>query len=59
MGKMKDLVIDQMNQEPKPHIVEENHKIWLVKSIKDDCIYRIYAESYERALDLLPMIENF
>jgi hypothetical protein len=38
---------------------EDTKKLWLVKSVKDDCIYRIWAETYEQALELLPMIESF
>jgi len=45
--------------EPKPvHTDEKGMKTWEIKSIKDDCVYRICAESYQQALELLPMIEN-
>ena len=46
--------------EPKPVSVDSNgKKTWEIKSIKDDCVYRIVAETYQQALELLPMIENF
>lgn len=75
MGKMKDLFIDQMNNnpddtdwnykneqlEPPPTEVDVHtgKKMWEIKSIKDDCVYKIWAESYKQALELLPMIESF
>lgn len=74
MGKMKDFIIDQMNNpddtdwnyknnqlEPPPAQVDTytGKKMWEVKSIVDDCVYKIWAESYQQALELLPMIENF
>lgn len=34
-------------------------KLWIVKSIKDDVEYKIWAYTYQQALELLPMIENF
>jgi len=35
------------------------NKMWEIKSIKDDCIYKIWAPSYKVAVELLPMIESF
>ena len=46
--------------EPKPVQIDDNgKKMWEIKSIKDDCVYRIVADTYQQALELLPMIENF
>lgn len=87
MGKMKDLVIDQMNNDrngpddtdwnaptydgagytesdrlaPPPDEInlESGLSMWKIKSIKDDCVYKIWAETYEQALELLPRIESF
>lgn len=45
---------------PKPVAVQEDgKKCWEIKSIKDDCIYKIWAYTYTEALTLLPMIESF
>lgn len=44
---------------PKPIAVQEDgKKCFEIKSIKDDCIYKIWAYTYQEALQLLPMIEN-
>lgn len=72
MGKMKNLMIDQINQQlnddtdwDAPELPKESEtnelcqKLWEVKSIKDDCIYKLWAYSYEEALRMLPMIESF
>lgn len=83
MGRMKDLYIDQRNQEqhspddtdwnvppkydgagfteednqltpPPDQINLDNGKsMWVIKG------YKIWAQSYAEALQLLPMIENF
>jgi hypothetical protein len=46
--------------EPAPIAIQgDGNKCYLIKSIKDDCEYKIWAETYEQALQLLPMIENF
>jgi hypothetical protein len=34
-------------------------KLWLIKSIRDDAEYKIWAFNYKQALELLPMIESF
>ena len=50
---------NQNQPEPAP-IAEQadGKKCWEIKSVKDDCIYKIWAESYEQAIHLLSMIEN-
>jgi hypothetical protein len=50
----------QADREP-PYYAEQadGKKLWMIKSIKDDCKYRIWAYTYEEALKLLPMIESF
>lgn len=56
MGKMKDLAIDQMNNqlEPPPDMIntETGKCMWIIKD------YRIWADTYAQALSLLPLIEN-
>jgi hypothetical protein len=74
MGKMKNLVIDEMNRNPNvtddsdwnytnisPEEInlETGKCLWIIKSIKDDCEYRIWAQTYKEAVDMLPMIESF
>lgn len=89
MGKMKNLVIDEMNRNPNgpddtdwnvppkydgAGFTEEDNQLslspeeinletgkclWVIKSIKDDCEYRIWAQTYKEAVEMLPMIENF
>jgi hypothetical protein len=45
--------------EPTPVAIQgDGQKCWEIKSIKDDVIYKIWAHSYQRALDLLPKIES-
>jgi hypothetical protein len=45
--------------EPIPVAIQgDGKKCWQVKSIKDDCIYKIWAYSFSEALELLPRIEN-
>lgn len=82
MGKMKDLVIDQMNSDrngpddtdwdaptydgagfteadnqmnPPPDMIDTDSgkSMWIIKD------YRIWAETYKQALEMLPMIESF
>jgi hypothetical protein len=47
--------------EPPPNQINTDSGLcmWEVKSIKDDCIYRIWANSYKEALQMLPQIESF
>lgn len=56
MGKMKDLMIDQMNNQldPPPDMIDTNSGkcMWIIKD------YRIWAETYKQALELLPIIES-
>jgi hypothetical protein len=56
MGKMKDLAIDQMNNqlEPPPDMIntETGKCMWIIKD------YRIWADTYAQALSLLPLTEN-
>ena len=33
--------------------------MWKIKSIKDDCEYRIWAHSFKEAVEMLPQIESF
>ena len=47
-------------KEPQPIAVQDDgKKCYEIKSIKDDCIYKIWAQSYQEALEMLPRIENF
>jgi hypothetical protein len=71
MGKMKNLVIDQMNEDPifdsagymsadnqmHPPPDEINLESGLSKWIIKD--YKIWAKDYTQALELLTMIESF
>ena len=43
------------------HIAEDEFgkKLYVIKSIKDDVEYKIWARSYEEALRCLPDIESF
>jgi len=46
--------------EPSPVAIQgDGQKCWHIKSIKDDCIYKIWAEDYKTALELLSVIEKF
>jgi hypothetical protein len=48
------------NYEPHPIAIQgDGKKCYEVKSIKDDCIYKLWAHSYKEAIEMLPMIENF
>jgi len=70
MGKMKNLVIDQMNNDrngpddtdwnfnqltPPPDQIDldSGKSMWII----DD--YKIWAETYQQALELLPLIQSF
>ena len=49
-----------LEKQPKPVAEQpDGKKCWEIKSIKDDVIYKIWAETYQQALELLPRIENF
>ncbi len=62
MGKMKDVLIDKMNEQT-PDDTDWNYqpiqtqadgkKLYIIKE------YKIWAYSYEQALELLPLIESF
>lgn len=54
-----DWKYNQLEPPPTKIDVQTGKKMWEIKSIKDDCVYKIWAESYKQALELLPMIENF
>lgn len=46
--------------QPEPEPVSEQadgKKLWIVKSTVADVEYKIWAHSYQQALELLPMIE--
>ena len=46
--------------EPHPIAIQgDGKKCYEVKSIKDDCIYKLWAHSYKQALEMLPRIESF
>jgi hypothetical protein len=52
---------NQLEPLPSPDKLntESGLSMWEIKSIKDDCIYRIWANSYKEALEMLPQIESF
>jgi hypothetical protein len=37
----------------------DGKKLWIIKSIKDNCEYKLWAYTYKQALEMLPMIESF
>ena len=50
----------ESDREPAPiQSSSDGNKLWMVKSIKDDVEYKIWAPTYQEALKLLPMIESF
>lgn len=68
MGKMKEVFIDKINEQPDdidwnsqnqldppPDKIDlqTGKSMWVIKD------YKIWATSYKEALELLPMIENF
>jgi len=77
MGKLKEAMIDQLNQNPddidwnvqqfttmnEGPMYEaqqsDGKKMWKIKSTKDNVEYKIWAYTYQQALNLLPMIESF
>jgi len=45
---------EEMKNEPTPNAVKEDgKKMWEIKG------YRIWADTYQQALELLPLIESF
>jgi len=45
---------------PKHHAEQaDGKKLWIVKSTVGDVEYKIWAYTYQQALQLLPMIESF
>lgn len=66
MGKSKELFMQEREKEENIQQPVSNNtgcsvsqnKMWEVKSIKDDCVYRIWAPTYQIALEQLPMIES-
>lgn len=54
---MKNLVIDQMNNQlhPPPDLIDldSGKSMWIVED------YKIWAETYEQAVRLLPMIKSY
>lgn len=56
--KLQQENIEQLEYNNSSSFIKEK-KRWEVKSIKDDCIYNIWAYSYEEALEQLSMIESF
>ncbi len=71
MGKMKDLFIEKINNDrngpddtdwnaPEPQAVQsDGKKLWIIPSSKDGVEYKIWAFTYQQAMQLLPMIESF
>lgn len=57
MGRIKDLMIDEMNNQlhPPPDEIdtESGKSMWIIKE------YRIWAHTYKEALEMLPQIESF
>lgn len=46
--------------EPTPVAIQgDGKKCYEIKSIKDNCIYKVWAQSYKEAVEMLPMIESF
>jgi hypothetical protein len=47
-------------KEPSPiKVSDDGKKCWEIKSIKDDVLYKIWAHTYQEALEMLPRIEQF
>lgn len=60
LRKNKSEKIVHITTDPSPIAVQgDGRKCWQIKSIKDDCVYKIWAQSYKEALEMLPMIESF
>lgn len=50
----------EADNEPKPQAEHsDGKKLWMIPSSKDGGEYKIWAFSYQQALELLPMIESF
>lgn len=46
--------------EPAPFAIQgDGQKCWKITSVKDDCVYKIWAHSYTDALQRLSQIESF
>jgi hypothetical protein len=50
---------NQLDPPPDQIDTETNKCMWIIKSIKDDVEYKIWADTYQQALSLLPLIESF
>jgi hypothetical protein len=67
MGKSKELFMQEREKEENIQQPVCNNtgcsvlqnKMWEIKSIKDDCVYRIWAPTYKEAVEMLPIIESF
>lgn len=49
---------NQLDPAPNEINTDTNLCMWEIKSIKDDCIYKIWAQTYKQALEILPQIED-
>jgi hypothetical protein len=50
----------EADREPQPHAVQsDGKKLWIIPSNKDGVEYKIWAFTYQQAMELLPMIESF
>lgn len=47
-----------LEKQPKPVADDGKLKCWEIKSIIGDVVYKIWAETYQQALELLPKIES-
>lgn len=57
---INQISLNMENIEPKHHGEQpDGKKLWIIKSIVDDVEYKIWAHTYQQALELLPMIESF
>jgi hypothetical protein len=50
---------NQLDPPPDEIDTTTNKCMWIIKSNKDDVEYRIWADNYQQALSLLPLIESF
>lgn len=50
---------NQLEPPPDELNTESGLCMWKIKSIKDNCEYRIWARTYKEAVEMLPMIESF
>lgn len=52
-------VTETLKSEPQPFAIDgDGKKCWKIKSIKDDCEYKIWAMTFAQALEHLPFIED-